>query len=407
MSAQRIVVDDNDPIIQYSGFAWSKTSGVEGGGSLIFEGSQHTIKGNGSFSFTFNGTSVDLYGTGGQIALSGGYDPLWTCTIDNQHMAGRTPTNDTSEYWPLCSSNLVSEGTHTVTLNVTGQGNGAFFFDRFVYTPNSGPINGSGNTMWLGINNSAFHFDDNWSMTSDLQISNKPGASVSLDFTGAELSWIGDIPGDFPGNASSCTYVIDGGDPVTVTLDGHTSPNATTVKDHAFFTTSRLSAGAHSINVTYNGNYDTPLTVSYVLVTNATFTAVPESSTSVSSSAQSPTSSSNNVASSGSHPIGAIAGGAVGGVFILTLVVVFILYLRRRKGTKGQDADDKAVTPFPAVSIARGENVPKSTTTATTHVFPDGGQTPPVTSASTGASLEVHKPPNRSDVEAPPPYGSH
>ncbi|KAG6827751.1 hypothetical protein H0H92_010573 [Tricholoma furcatifolium] len=269
--------------------------------------------------------------------------------------------------------------------------------------------NGGNDVVWISYGDPAFDFGGNWNTTSDLKISNTPGATVSLNFTGCGLSWIGDILGDLPGNASSCTYVIDGGEPISVTLNGHDFQDTTTIYDVIFFTTPVLPPGSHTINVTYNGNYNTPLTIAYVLVTNTTLVGPtppipppplppppppPTSSPSPSSSTSSSTSSSAQT-SSNSHPVGSIAGGIVGGIVIITIITI-ILILRRRNRTLGDSDSETSLSTLFSRPLTSGDDTPQnSTATCTTSQ-----------QSSAPDSSGLHRAPrNRlaQNVEAPPP----
>ena len=130
-----------------------------------------------------------------------------------------------------------------------------------------------------------------------------------------------------PHNATSATYSIDGGSPVSFNLPG-LPPNAgTTVYNQYFFTTPELPAGPHTLLVVHSGTPQlTPLTLSHLIVTN-TSNPIPAPSNSAQSASNS---------HGGGTSIGAIVGGVVGGITAIVLVLFLLFLYRRRQKRTGQ-----------------------------------------------------------------------
>lgn len=98
-----------------------------------------------------------------------------------------------------------------------------------------------------------------------------------------------------------------------------------------FFQTSTLSPGNHQIVVTYNGGgQTTPLTLDYLVIQNA---SIPDSTDGTSPPAQS---------HGGKSNVAAIAGGVVGGVVIIALAALALLFIRRRFGSSAERTDRKS-----------------------------------------------------------------
>ncbi|KAG6850565.1 hypothetical protein H0H93_011764 [Arthromyces matolae] len=309
MSTRRVVIDDADSSIQYYGSGWFTAAGDDSLGidGPTYLGSQHGFKanGNGGFTFTFVGTSVELYGTNGQVPYNDGYDPKWGCRVDGQAFSPPGGSSDAENNWPLCATDGLSEGTHQLVIDVTGVGDGTFWFDRLMYTPSgSTPSNA---VMWVdATRDSAFQYDNTWHSASAM-VTAVNGGSVTFGFTGTALTWVGEIPGSSDISPASLTYTIDGSNSVTVPMVGKPSEDAPTQKNHVYFTTANFASGSHTIKVTYDGDQKTPLTADYVYVRNGGSSSSSSTSASGASSVSGSSSSgqSSNSNQSPSSPVGA------------------------------------------------------------------------------------------------------
>ncbi|KAG6852089.1 hypothetical protein C0991_003239, partial [Blastosporella zonata] len=183
MSTRRVVIDDADSSIQYSGSGWFTAPGQDslGDDGPTYLGSQHGLKGNGGFTITFEGTSIELYGTNGQVASSGAYDPKWGCSVDGNAVSGRSGSSDAENNWPLCARDGLNAGTHQLVVTVEGSGEGTFWFDRLMYPPSGTPPTGS--VLWVdATEDSAFEYDSTWH-SSGVMVTAVLGGSVSFSFT--------------------------------------------------------------------------------------------------------------------------------------------------------------------------------------------------------------------------------
>jgi hypothetical protein len=168
-----------------------------------------------------------------------------------------------------------------------------------------------------------------------------------------------------PHNATSATYSIDGGSPVSFNLAGLSPTADTTVYNQFFFSTPELSPGPHTLLVIHGGtSQQTPLTLDYLIVTNTSSSTTDATSgltltSTLSFPVESTSAAAVSTSESGSSPIGAIVGGVVGGIAVLALVLLFLLYRRRRKRASqilvlGGERSRPELTPFVVTHEAPG-----------------------------------------------------
>ncbi|KAG6913468.1 hypothetical protein DXG01_006656 [Tephrocybe rancida] len=270
MSTRRVVIDDADLRIKYTGSGWfiSKGNDAIGIQGPTYLGSQHAFKsGQGVITFTFEGTSIEVYGTNGQVPFGAQYDPKWGCFVDGQAVSSRSGSSDVENNWPICATDALSAGEHTLVVDITAEEDGTFYFDRLMYTPSGGIPDGS--VMWIAFSDPALVYDNNW-IPGLSRFTNVHGATVSLSFTGSSFTLVGEILVNFSKSPASLSYSIDGGSTVTVPMAGTSS--SILQSNHVWFSTSDFSSGSHTIKVTYNGNNDIPLSLAYVYLGNSKIT---------------------------------------------------------------------------------------------------------------------------------------
>ncbi|KAG5638613.1 hypothetical protein H0H81_011503 [Sphagnurus paluster] len=350
MASRKIVVDDTDSRILYSGQGWFQDQGSEdnvGNFGPTYLRTSHGTKANGSASFAFEGTSVAVVGTTNLAKIDNGssWDPSWECFVDQISIGATAPFQYAENNWYLCQQNSLKDGPHEITINVTTTGT-AFWLDYLLFTPS--PTLSFNETVLLVQNTDpAIKYDSNWGDLGGVaNMTTVKGAQARFNFVGKSVTWVGFVPTELPHGAASGSYSIDGGDPITFQLNG-LSPTATvTIYNQAFFTTPNLTPGPHSLLVTYQGASGpaTPLTLDYLYVTNTS------TSTNSTSNPNDKPSDHNQVSKT---PVGAIVGGVVGAIALLA-IFAFVFWRRRRhvkivndgRMDLGSSQSPHEVTPF-------------------------------------------------------------
>ncbi|KAJ4483605.1 hypothetical protein J3R30DRAFT_1807771 [Lentinula aciculospora] len=339
-----VVVDDTDPLIQYSpssAFSLDSEGKLDGQGygGPVFN---HTLTGtttNGSFTYNFKGTFVRA-----MLAAEGLYG--WNCTVDNHVITSfDVDTPQVTNYIACDSAGTLAGSTNEHALGVNffffpdSPSNSSIWLDSIQYQPlpsdpldaltlrihNSDPSvtysNSSGGWSFQGINSNA----------TDIT-----GTSMGLAFNGTSASLysvnFGD-PAQF--NASTAFYTVDG-DSTDFDLPGsaktaNSRGNFTNISNWPLFTTPDLSATQHNLNVATSYNSSTEpqyLAIEYFIIqTN------PANSSSTEGSSNSTGVGSTPAASLDDHKpaVGAIVGGILGGIVGLAVLVLGLFLFRRRR----------------------------------------------------------------------------
>ncbi|KAJ2916956.1 hypothetical protein MD484_g3458, partial [Candolleomyces efflorescens] len=156
----------------------------------------------------------------------------------------------------------------------------------------------------------------------------------------------------FPSGPSTASYSIDGGSPVTFTING-LYLGTTTRFQQVFFETDTLSMGRHNISVRYLGA-STPLVLSYLRIQNGD---VIFSGSDVPPPPVIGNHDQSNSTTTGDHDksssnTGVIVGGAVGGVALIVLLIIIFFLLRklkkRRRAKQLMNIDDDGPVSHPA-----------------------------------------------------------
>ncbi|KAJ7020040.1 hypothetical protein C8F04DRAFT_1014661 [Mycena alexandri] len=341
---RKVVVDDTDSAIQYGAVGWfaADPSGLKHGNfGPIYNGTTTRASSNSSFTFPFSGTSILVQGS---IIVSTDAnnvtDPTWTCTVDGIAIQNPEPTFQFPENnWPLCEQNTIPSGQHILTVEVTSKGQ-PFYFDSLIYTPSPDAVFESAVLLYPD-GDPALSYGPGWKEDGE-QVAQTANTQVTLNFYGTSATLISQNPSQYPPNATSGRYIIDGGVPVTFPLTGLASGTTTTQFNIPVFTTPRLEAGAHNLTIIYDGDIDhTPLAVKQFFVTNTTATSVPASDP---LTTQPPTELDKP---SGSNK-GAIVGAVVAGVLVLALLVgIYLLRIRRRR--RRYTDEMSAATSYPVM----------------------------------------------------------
>ncbi|KAF8875437.1 hypothetical protein BD779DRAFT_212451 [Infundibulicybe gibba] len=326
MTERRVVVDDTNPQIQYSGKWYLDSQNLDNVGNFgtPFQHTSHGTNTNSSgLSLQFQGSYPQVFGTNSVKSLTGALDPSWTCLVDGVDIGRTSRFNFPINNFLLCDGKNVTDGNHTLTINVT-MSHESFWFDYVTYIPST-TVSLESAIVRVERLDPAIVYDSGWGDLgnfSNFTFTN--GSQLKFDFIGKSVSWIGYIPREFALDPTSARYSIDGGKPESFRLNG-LSDNSTSVYNQVFFTTPDLTPGHHSLLVTHDGQRNqTPLTLNYLLVANASAPSLPP----VTSSTPTP---SNSSKPSSSVPVGAIIGAVVGGVAVLCIVAFFIWRRTRQR----------------------------------------------------------------------------
>ncbi|KAG6844440.1 hypothetical protein H0H87_006981, partial [Tephrocybe sp. NHM501043] len=289
-------------------------------------------------------TSVTVWGTTHLAKIDNGtrYDPGWECFVDNISIGATDPFEFPENNWVLCQQSTLNDGPHEVTVNVTTTGT-TFWLDYITYTPSASALYQE-SVLRVENSDTALLYGAGWgSLGGTANQTTAKGAQAKYDFVGTSVTWVGFIPTEYPHNAATGSYSIDGSAAVSFNLNGLSATATTTVYNQAFFTTPDLTAGPHSLLVTYNGGAgaSTPLTLDYLLVTNTSLPSTAGATTVAPSSPTSPAASSGGnvsqrpeTASDSATPVGAIVGGVVGGLAFIAILLLIVWWCRRNRATR-------------------------------------------------------------------------
>ncbi|KAF4617200.1 hypothetical protein D9613_005641 [Agrocybe pediades] len=309
MSVRQVVVDDNDPGIQYVGPWFLDTSGSQdtvGNFGPPYLETLHGTKSSASLSYSFTGelclsfmnlviycleyrkAPVLVYGTNNLRNDSGILDPQWSCFVDGIEIGASAPFQFPENNWLFCSHDQLTDGPHVLSVNATVAKQQTFWIDKIHYVPSTDVSLGN-QVILVDRNDPALQFDDAWTVLDvDRKITTQTNSILTFEFVGAwiienqffpkaqyhigaSLSWYGMIPANYPKTASKGSYVIDDGPPTMFQLQGLPPDGVTNGYYQEFFQTPKYPAGPHKIVVTYLGDsQSTPLTLDYLLVQKGT-----------------------------------------------------------------------------------------------------------------------------------------
>ncbi|KAF8886182.1 hypothetical protein BD779DRAFT_1786641 [Infundibulicybe gibba] len=299
---QRVIVDDTDPQIQYSGIdQWTLSIGESpfpissNSNGPPFQNTTHLSSTTSSLSLQFRGSSPQVFG--GSPGDDLGEKAPYKCYIDDTSIgsilleASRASNNNL-----LCDGASFVEGKeYTLTLNFTPTvGVQPLGFDYITYILSASFPLGSATLLVDGLDPAiAYDPGQQWSVDSLGTSTQINGSSVTFNFTGTSVSWIG---------FTSPIVLSDNANPVLFML-GASINNLT---NQVFFTSPTLNPGPHSLEVTYRGNSSLPpLTLNHLVIANNVSTPSLQVPPVVSASTNKP---------SASAPTGAIVGGVIGGM---------------------------------------------------------------------------------------------
>ncbi|GJJ15753.1 hypothetical protein Clacol_010031 [Clathrus columnatus] len=345
MSSQFLLISNSDSDVDYSGnWTIANSSQLSPGGSLgpPFEPQLHNLAlGNGSFSFFFHGSSINVIGS---IPItnsnSNSRDPTWECFIDGISLGPPTYPNVTENNWSLCEHAL-SDGPHQLEVIVNST-TSPFYFDYLLYAPSVG-ISLENNTIFISGLDPDVTYDSTWSVVRTSSATSEPGGEVIITFVGQSLDYYGSFLFDSPHNSSSAQYSVDGQPFVTFALDNNLDPNARQdLSNQKFFSTGLLDQGSHGVIVKNMGNSSvTPLTFGFGIIA---FDTSPSSSggPATPSNHSSPPPATGSIGHHSKSNTPAIIGGAVAGAiaFVVFLIAVVLFWRRRQRRRSDSESSE-------------------------------------------------------------------
>ncbi|GJJ15746.1 hypothetical protein Clacol_010024 [Clathrus columnatus] len=360
-----------------------------GGSGQPLGSSLHTTTADGSFTFSFSGSFISVLGT----AATSGDQPNVQCFLDGVSFATVTlggPQNNIH----ICATTF-PDGQHELAVNVSTQGE-PFYLDNLQYQPSANvPLNNA--TILIPSGDPSITLSIGWSMVDGFpqNMTQTTNAFANITFIGDQLGWFGTFLEGEPQTPSPAEYSIDGGQPISFTLQlPPERSNSTNTFNIPFFTTDVLQQGLHTVIVRYLGNESTiPLTLNNLLVVNASSSenpSTPSSSMITTSLMATPTSQSRITRG---NSTGAIVGGAVGGVVGLFLVILIFFLMRRYSIRKKQRVDPiTAVMPFEVNQFPPTRQLPLSSSSF---------HTPKSNLASGGVTNDTGRTPGEGTLDQP------
>lgn len=299
-------------------------------------------------TFRFNGTRVRLLGTSNIDNSTGTPDPSWECFVDGESIGSEAPFETLQNNWPLClAPDLLEDREHTLTLNITTRGR-PFYLDQVRILPSfDSERQPSSASVVVEQSDLAITFNDeeNWPASNgSIRSTSADGASLSMNFTGTKLSFVGWLlQGDYI--QSSGIFSVDEEPPISFPIPPVPSSTGSQFF-HTFFETRLLSPGSHNLKVTYEGKggNPAPLALDFFLIENGDI-VIPGNGTDTPIDEPQPSNPAAIPAAASTPaktPLGAIIGGAVGGAALIALFVLVLLLIRRRMKS------NRSPLPFPS-----------------------------------------------------------
>ncbi|KAF7759736.1 hypothetical protein Agabi119p4_11431 [Agaricus bisporus var. burnettii] len=350
MATRKIVYDDQDSNIQYSG-EWSrKTGDLEDIGNFgspylhTLHGTNHDAK----ISLEFDGTGIEVFGTNIVNNPTTDPDPNFECFIDGVSIGRDSPFTFQENNWKLCETDGLFAGQHKLHIDIKVKSRKqTFWLDKIQYVPSpSVPLDNK--TIQMANKDSAIRLDTTWRRLGPFKVTSVMNAVAYIDFNGTSVSWVGYIPSEFPRRSAFGTYSIDDSKPTNFSLSGLPENKGTSEFNQVFFATPEVENGPHTLTVTFLGSKDTTLlTLDCLYIKGSALSISPSNTISVSSTIPSPSTNSGSSAifnptttaiDSGSDSarkpelnIDALLGGIIGVLGLLIIIAGTILCRRRRQ----------------------------------------------------------------------------
>ncbi|KAJ7111281.1 hypothetical protein C8R44DRAFT_856606 [Mycena epipterygia] len=329
-----VIVDDRDAQVHYS----PPTDWISKGEGKTIEYNSTTIFAEHAGSFaelTFEGTSITVYAT---VDAGNGASMAFHVDQTPDTVYSAPATTSAIHHQALWTSDVLPQGTHTLFVtqesDSTSDGAQRIQLDYFIYNTTAT----AEKTLFVDDSDARVRYSTDWgTMSGEQYFQNAthftalPGASISFTFSTSEgdfVSFYGPAAYGSSGFSANASAVIDGGKPVPAQLH-HPSLAGNISFNNQIFKTGGLSAGNHTMVVTLLDD-QLPLYIDYLLF-GSTSPQVAQTVSPAGSQTSAPAISSASTLSSKSPNVGAIVGGAVGGLAVLALLIVGVLFFWRRR----------------------------------------------------------------------------
>ncbi|KAJ7636381.1 hypothetical protein FB45DRAFT_864430 [Roridomyces roridus] len=328
MSTVEVIVDDHDSRVHYSpSTGWTGRGDVQ---QFMQTTSAAVHSGSETATFSFNGTSVIVYG---KLAPTG-TGAVMAFSVDGSPPASFTapPTSVDSEFVVhhqiLFTADALPHGTHNLTMTQTS-GDGQIFLDFFLLDTTSPAV---GDMLFIDDSDPVLDYSPGWvAQPSSDEFFQNTGRScdtdectVSLSFNGTSFSIFGALSASQAPAAWSAFISIDGSPPTAIHPPSPTATN--TSANLLIFSGQPLPGLNNNHTVVFTTHSTDQLFLDYILVE-----AAPLSNTQV-------TSSSHRV------PVATIVGSIVG-VFAFLLIASLSFWVWRRRANI-MLANSPAATPI-------------------------------------------------------------
>ncbi|KJA24316.1 hypothetical protein HYPSUDRAFT_200804 [Hypholoma sublateritium FD-334 SS-4] len=378
--SQWLLVDDADTAITYNtvdpATPWSAVNksiaGIVDLDNAILQ-TGHVLSSNGSLSFSFTGTDIEVFGVSSKLDPSQENDISdlsWTCSIDNISIPANRTALRGFPWTSYCSHTGLNNEPHVLLVNVSMSESSQFWLDYIRFVPLPGPLPAN-RTLLVESTDHSIQYGAGWEPLGTAQItepltqnaiagSSSDSVSMNFTFSGTGITWYSltlqaimqtdsSLTGAFPSKAGSALITVDGV-PRNVTIPINRLDNPS--YDMPLFDYDGLDpAVEHVLTATYmadtHGVRIPPLTLDFLLVQtgpepaagpNAPGVPFPSATLSSTSPAQSasPLPPEAQALSKGSHGVRAstIAGAVLGPLLFVLAALLAVCYWRRSQRTR-------------------------------------------------------------------------
>ncbi|KAJ7094736.1 hypothetical protein B0H15DRAFT_137060 [Mycena belliarum] len=340
-----VIVDDRDASLQTHG-PWKHTSA---GTVEYFSGTTSSGTSGATAEFTFVGTSVGVFGTvapgtGATLEFSVDHGPSSSFPVQSQ--------NSALFHQRFFMSGPLSDGNHTLYINLTSPSSQGIGLDYFLYNTTST----SGKTLFIDNSDTRMQYSTaGWKKSTEISGPNIK-TSVSLEGllfneaahvstgAGSTVSFEFEVVYGKDGVGVNASVAIDGGSPFPIPApSGQQGP---VVSNYNLFNSQGIGFGKHTIILTTLDDKH-PLIIDYLTYRNnpgppagdATGTQGYSSSLTTSTNligATNPADASSPPQLSSLHSLNVpvIVGGAVGGLVLILLLIALVFWSRRRRAVQ-------------------------------------------------------------------------